>query len=157
MFDGLAHDIVLKAKARTGASGELVLWLCVGALLSIFAVVFLSIAAYIWLAEYFDEAIAAAAVGSFHILLAGSALYRCIVLRRRTAARALAELKAAEKQAPWWSDPAILAVGYEVAKIVGWRKLTPLVAAGMLAASFGRKSDKPRSDRRSDNGTRHAD
>src|SRR5476649_2898112 len=35
-------------------------------------------------------------------------------------------MKAAEKRAAWWSDPAVLAIGYEVPKLIGWRKLTPL-------------------------------
>src|SRR4029077_10930117 len=134
--------------------------LAIVAFASIFAAVFLSIAAYVWLASRYGETIAAPCVGRFYVLLTAAAVGRCVVLRRRTKARALAKLKAAEQQAPWWSDPGVLAIGYEVAKIVGWRKLTPLVAAGVLAATLGRKSDKsdkPRPHSRPSSGNHHAD
>lgn len=155
MIDGLAQEVLLKAKARTGASGEFALWCCAAAVFALVAVVFLSIAAYVWLADLYGGANAAVIVGGVHVVLMAAAAIRCVVLRRRTKLRALAEMKAAEKSAPWWSDPAVLAIGYEAAKIIGWRKLTPLVAAGMLAATFGREHGK-RDKRRADSGNHHA-
>ena len=137
MFDGLVQNFVLKAKAQTGASGELVIWAVVTAALAVFAVVFLSVGAYVWLASLYGSAIAGLAVGGFHALVALAAALRCVALRHRNTALALAEMKAAEKRAAWWSDPAVLAIGYEAAKLIGWRKLTPLITAGVLAAALG--------------------
>ena len=142
MIDGLIQDFVVKAKARTGASKELVVWVVVVAILSVIAVVFLSVAAYVWLANLYGGAIAGTAVGCFHILVVVAALTRCIALRSRTKALALAEMKATAKQHAWWSDPGVLAIGFEVAKIIGWRKLTPFVAAGILAATMNSESGK---------------
>jgi len=150
MFDGIVQNFVLKAKEQTGASGELVIWAAVAAALAVFAVVFLSVAAYVWLASLYGSATAGLAVGGFHALVALSAALRCVALRRRNTVLALAEMKAAEKRAAWWSDPAVLAIGYEVAKLIGWRKLTPLITAGVLAASFGAE----RSGRAGKNGSK---
>lgn len=146
MIDSLLRDLANKAKARTGASEELVIWVAVIAIVSVIAAVFLSVAAYVWLAGLYGGAIAAAMVGSFHALVAIAALTRCIVIRRRTKALALAEMNAVAKVSSWWADPAVLAIGLEVAKIVGWRKLAPFVTAGVLAASLsGKRGDrKPR-------------
>ena len=141
MFDNFAEDLALKAKAHTGMSSELMAWCGIAVFLAAIGVVFLSVAGYFWLTVYFTEAAAAGLVASANIVIAAVAVARVIVLRRRNAARALAKLKEAERRAPWWSDPAVITVGYEIAKIVGWRKLTPLVAAGVLAATtLGRKT-----------------
>jgi hypothetical protein len=143
MIEGLVKNIVVKAKAQTGASEELVLWVFVAALLSVIAIVFLSVAAYAGLAVIYGGAMAGAAVGIFHVLIAAAALTRCIVLRRRTKVLALAEMKAVAKQPAWWSDPGVLAIGLEVAKIIGWRKLAPVVAAGVFAATLsGKRSER---------------
>jgi hypothetical protein len=139
MIDGFLQDLTVKARARTGMSEELMLWIFVVAILSVIAVIFLSVAAYVWLETLYGGFIAGAAVGCFQMLIAGAALTRCIVLRRRTKVLALAKLEAAAKQPAWWTEPAILAVGLEVAKMIGWRKLAPFVTAGILAASLSGK------------------
>jgi hypothetical protein len=150
MIDGLLQDLATKAKARTGASEELVMWFLVVTILLVFAVVFLSVAAYVWLSAYYGGAVAGVAVGGFHALLASAAFIRCIVLRRRTQALALAKLEAAAKQPAWWAEPGVLAVSLEVAKIIGWRKFAPFVTAGILAASLtgkrGDRSPRPRAN-----------
>jgi hypothetical protein len=153
MLEGFTQEIVLKAKARTGASGELFGWFFAVAFFSLFAVIFLSVAAYDWLAALYGGPIPGAVIGGTYIVLAGAALTRCIVLKRRTATRALAQLRAEQnKTPPWWSDPSVLTIGYEVAKAVGWRKLTPIIAIGVLAASLGRKNGAQRPARGNHNG-----
>src|SRR5476651_473012 len=141
MIEDLIQNLVVKAKVRTGASEELVLWVVVVSILSVIAVVFLSVAAYVCLANLYGGAIAGAAVGCFHVLMVAAALTRCITLRRRTKVLALAEMKAAAKQAAW-TDPGVLAVGLEVAKIIGWRKLAPFLTAGVLAATLSGERDR---------------
>src|SRR5476651_1518672 len=142
MIEDLIQNLVVKAKVRTGASEELVLWVVVVSILSVIAVVFLSVAAYVCLANLYGGAIAGAAVGCFHVLMVAAALTRCITLRRRTKVLALAEMKAAAKQQESWTDPGVLAVGLEVAKIIGWRKLAPFLTAGVLAATLSGERDR---------------
>jgi hypothetical protein len=158
MFDSLAEQTALKAKARTGMSPELMAWFTVALFLGAVGLVFLSVAGYFRLAIYLGDAAAAAIVAGANFLIGAVAIARCIVLRRRNAAGALARLRAAEQRSPWWSDPAVVAVGYEVARTVGWRKLTPLVAAGLLAATaLGRKNrNENRNENRNGNRNRHA-
>jgi hypothetical protein len=152
MIESLIRDFSIKAKAQTGASEELVLWIFVVAILSVIAVVFLSVAAYVWLADLYGGAIAGTAVGCFHILIVSAALTRCVAVRRRNKSRALAAIEAAAKQHAWWSDPSVLAIGIEVAKMIGWRKVAPFVAAGVFAASLsGGRGERSR--RASSNGS----
>jgi hypothetical protein len=148
MIEDLIQNLVVKVKARTGASEELVLWVFVAAILSVIAIVFLSVAAYAWLAGLYGGAMAGAAVGCFHVLAAASVLTRCIVLRRRNKALALAEIKTIAKQPAWWTDPGVLAIGLEIAKIIGWRKLSPFVAAGVLAVTLSSERDRRAGDNR---------
>jgi hypothetical protein len=148
MIEDLIQDLVVKTKARTGASEELVLWAIVIAILSVIAVVFQSVAAYVWIANFYGGVIAGAAVGCFHVLLVTAALIRCIVIRHRTRELALAEIKVAAKKQAWWTDPGVLAVGLELAKIIGWRKLAPFVTAGVLAATMSGKRDRGADEKR---------
>ena len=145
MIDGLLQDLAVKAKARTGASQELVLWAVAMATLSVLSVVFLSAAAYFWLAGLYGGAVAALTVGCFHAAVAGAASIRFVVVRRRNKILALAEAKAAAKQPAWWTEPSVLAVGLEIARVIGWRKLAPLVTAGILAATLSSKRGERKS------------
>jgi len=137
MIDALFQELAIKARARTGVTEALVLWAFAVAILLLFALVFLSVAAYLWLADLYGGAIAGLTVGCVHCLLAVIAAANCIRMRRRNKALALTELKSEEKRAPWWTDPAVLTVGLEIARIVGWRKIAPFVTAGLLAATLG--------------------
>ena len=40
---------------------------------------------------------------------------------------------------PGWLDPKFLAVGIEIGRTLGWRRILTLAAAGVLAAGLGKE------------------
>jgi hypothetical protein len=148
MIENLIHGIVLKAKANTGASGEFIGWIFAGVVLSIIAVVFFSLAAFVWLAGLYGGALAGLFVGSVHLAMTFGIVSWSMVVRRRNRQLALAQIELAAKQPGWQLDPGYVAIGVELIKIVGVRKLIPLAAAaGLLAvgwsASHGKATASP--------------
>jgi len=143
VIDGFIDQAILKAKARTGAGEDVLLWLAVGLVLAAFAAVFLSVALYVWLAGLYGGAVAALDVGALYAVLAAIAIARCAGVRRRNRmlAQRRLELAAAAKANAWPIDPAMLAIGLEIGKVIGWRRLLPLAAAGvgiLVAMNAGR-------------------
>jgi hypothetical protein len=63
------------------------------------------------------------------------ALICCLWSRRRTIERA--GLALAARRNAIWLDPKVLGGAIQVSRSVGWRKLVPLLAVGMLAAGVG--------------------
>jgi hypothetical protein len=138
MIERFIDDIVLKAKSATGASEEALIWLLAGSFFAVIAAVFLSVAAYAWLAGIYGAPLAALIVGAAHCVLAAAIVTRCVSVRRRNRALALAQLElAASKQHEGWKlDPTYLAIGIEIVKIVGIRNIVPLVVGGFAAAGL---------------------
>jgi hypothetical protein len=133
VIDGVIDQAILKAKARTGAGEDVALWLAAAVVLALLAIVFLSVALYVWLAGLYGGAIAALDVGALYAALAAAAIARGVVVRRRNRLLARQRLAAiaAAKTNPWPIDPALLAVGLEIGKAIGWRRLVPLAVAGV--------------------------
>jgi hypothetical protein len=64
---------------------------------------------------------------------------RSVAVRRRTQELARAELasdSSGSASAASWLDPRLLAVGFEVGRMIGWRRVLPLVAAGLLVTTL---------------------
>ena len=143
MIEGFIDQALLKARARTGAGEDVLLWLGASGVLAALAIVFLSIALYVWLAGLYGAAVAALDVGALYAVLAAAAVTRCAAVRRRNRllAQRRLEMAAAAKASTWPIDPAMLAIGLEIGKAIGWRRLLPLAAAGvgiLVAMNAGR-------------------
>ena len=150
MLDRFLNDAALRAKSKTGASQEVVVWMFVGIVLAITTLVFLSLAAYAWLVTIYNSAIAWLILGVVHLVILGAVAARCALVRRYNRMLAQAQLELAAKQqeqSGWKLDPSFLAVGLEVVKVVGMRNLLPIVVGGIAAAGAGwansRSSRKP--------------
>jgi hypothetical protein len=137
MFDRFFHGLLLRAKSKSGVSAEVVVWLAVGVVLAPLAVVFLSLAAYAWLATLYGSALAWLIVGAVHVVILTGIAVRCLAVRRRNRALALAQIELAAKQHEGWKlDPSYLAIGLQVVKIIGVRNLIPLVMGGIAVAGW---------------------
>jgi hypothetical protein len=145
MFDRFIHDLSLRAKSKTGASEEVLLWALAGVILAPTAVVFLSLAAYAWLASIYGSALAWLIVGVAQLVILAGIAARCVSVRRHNRALALAKIELAARQHEGWKlDPTYLAIGIEVVKIVGFRTIIPLVVGGLAAAGWaGSRNSKP--------------
>lgn len=150
MFDHFIKDLSLRAKSKTGASEEVIVWMFAGVVLAVMAFVFLSLAAYAWLVTIYSSAAAWLIVGAAHLVILAAIGIRCISVRRYNRALAQAQLELAAKlheQSAWKLDPTYLAVGLEIAKVIGIRNILPIVVGGIAAAGAGwansRSSHKP--------------
>jgi hypothetical protein len=144
MIEGLVRDAVRAAKAEIGASPEGIAWLALVPITLFFGLAFLSWAACVQLAELYGAAIAGLIVGCAYLVIAGAVIARFMVIRRRIAAEARAQLAAAKASASgpasWPIDPAMITVGLQIGRAIGWRRVLPLAVVGLLA--FGLASSR---------------
>jgi hypothetical protein len=131
------HHFVLRAKAKTGFGPAPVGWSIAALVSLIFAAAFLSVAAFIALANRFDGVIAGLILGAVLLAIAGISALAAYFTQRRNRERAEREL-AAQSRAGMF-DPAMLNVAMEIGRVVGWRRIATLAAAGVLAAGLGRE------------------
>jgi Ca2+/Na+ antiporter len=136
MGDWLRH-IALNAKARTGFGPALVVWFSVALVALGLGLVFLSVAAFVWLANRTDAVTAGLILAGVFFLIAIVAAFAGWIARLRNIERARREL-AARSHAGWF-DPKYLAVGIEIGRTLGWRRIVTLAAVGVLAAGLGKE------------------
>jgi len=136
MGDWLRH-ITLNAKARTGFGSALVVWFAVALMALGLGLVFLSVAAFVWLADRTDAVSAGLILAGVFFLVAIVAAFAGWIARLRNIERARREL-AARSHAGWF-DPKYLAVGIEIGRTLGWRRIMTLAAVGVLAAGLGKE------------------
>jgi hypothetical protein len=141
---GWRKYLELQAQAKTGLSLGLFICALLAVVGGILTAAFILLTAFIWLAERYGPLIAAAALAGFFLLVTIIALVCCLWLRRRTIEQA--EMALAVRRNATWLDPKLLGSAIQVSRAVGWRKLVPLVALGLLAAGVGMEwfgRDKP--------------
>lgn len=136
MGDWLRH-IVLSAKARTGFGTGLVVCYVIAALAIVLAVVFLCVAAFVWLENRYDGIVAGLILAGFFIAIAFVLLVAAALGRRRAMERARLELAARSQAA--WLNPKMLSLGMEIGRAIGWRRIVTLGAVGVLAAGLGKE------------------
>jgi hypothetical protein len=141
MINGWLRHIELTAKAKTGASSPVVLLGALAAVALLAALVFFSIAAFIWLAGVYGELDAAMMLTGFYAVIAIVCIVSLVFVRRSTIARANRALGARTSAA--LIDPALLAVGLEIGKALGWKKTLPIAAIGIVAAGIAREWSSP--------------
>ena len=149
MFSGLVRHVQLTVKSKTGISSAVIIFAVIAALAALTALVFLIFAAFIWLAERYSPLTAALILVAFFLLLAVACGIACMMSHQRAIAQAKLALQARSNQV--WLDPKFLAVGLQIGKSVGMRRIVPLFAAGLLAATlakewFGEREQSQQSD-----------
>jgi len=134
-MSGWFRYLELMAKSRTGlGSGVLVGGLAAVAFAAL-ALGFFIFAIFIELAERYDPLTAALVLGGLFLLMTIIALVYCLLSRRRTAANAKLELAAH----PLWLDPKVVGVGLQIGRAVGWHRVLPLTAVGLLSAGLAKE------------------
>jgi hypothetical protein len=150
-MSGWLRHLALTAKAKTGFSPHIVVWAVIAAIASAAMVFFLSVAAFVWLAERYDALIASLMMTAFYFVVTLIAVICIFWTRRRTIEQARIELAA--RSNAHWLDPRLMAIGFQVGRAIGWRKLAALGAVGILAAGLtkewlGRDETPPEGDER---------
>src|SRR5215470_6750010 len=138
-MSGWLKHFTLSAQARTGFSSQFAVSVVIALVATAIAVVFLLVAAFVWLADRYDPLIAGLILGGAFILLALIALAVALFTRRRNIERAERELAARRAAGGGLLDPKLLTVAMQIGQAIGWRRVASLVAAGVLAAGLARE------------------
>lgn len=143
MIEGWLQHMKLTMKAR-GVSPALAIWGALAGLALAIALIFLTIAAYIWLEQRYDQLTAALVLAGTFLIVAVVAATTMAMQRRRMMERA--QLQLAAKKAQPWIDPRLLAIGLEIGRAIGWKKGLSFAAAGVIAAGIAREWSAHRAD-----------
>jgi len=150
---GLRRYLELTIKSKIGLSSGVIVWALVAVAGAAATAFFLIFAVFIWLAERYDPLAAALILCGFFLLLAILAAVLSLISHRRTVERA--KLALAARRKTLWYDPNFLATGLQIGRALGWQKLVPLIAVGLLAAGLAKEwfgHDQPGDKDESDEG-----
>jgi chromate transport protein ChrA len=137
-MSGWLRYFTLKAQVSTGFSSQIVIWALVAVIAAVVAMIFLLVAAFVWLAHRYDGLVAGLVLGCLFALIAGIAIVTCLMIRRRNMERARLEL-AVRSSNTNWLDPKLMTVGWQIGQAIGWRKLASLAAVALLAAGLAKE------------------
>jgi hypothetical protein len=132
---GWRRYLELQAQAKIGLSSSLFVWALLAVVFGVLTAGFVLLIAFIWLGERYSPLTAAITLAGLFLLATIVAAISCLWSRRRTIEQA--ELALAARRPTLWLDPKVLGGAIQVSRAVGWRKLVPLLAVGMLAAGVG--------------------
>jgi uncharacterized membrane protein YidH (DUF202 family) len=152
---GWRRYLELQVQAKTGLSSGLFVWAFLAGVFGIVTAGFILLIAFIWMAERYDPLTAAIVLAGFFLLVTIIAAICCLWSRRRTIEQA--ELALAARRNATWLDPKVVSGVIQVSHAVGWRKLVPLLAVGILAAGVGMEwfgRDRPDIESEEQNGRR---
>jgi hypothetical protein len=138
-MDGWLRQLALNALLRAGLSASTVVWAVVAAIASTLALLFLLIAAFVWLSHRYDTITAGVVLGSLLLAIGLIAIFACVLTRRRNIERARRELELRGSAATNLLDPKLIAMGYQVGQAIGWRRLAALAGVGLLATGLARE------------------
>jgi len=139
MLKSWMHDASLALLARSGVTPALCAWLAAVTFAALMTVVFLCVAAYVWLELTFGGIFAGLIMAGAFLLLAIAAFFVSVQLRRHARERAMLE-RAARAHAPsWLLDPRVLATAVQIGREIGWQRIVPVAFLGFLAAQWARE------------------
>ena len=132
---GWRRYLELQAHAKTGLSSGLFVWALLAVVFGVLTAGFVLLIAFIWLAKRYSPLTAAIVLAGLFLFATIIAAISCLWSRHRTIEQA--ELALGARRNAIWLDPQVLGGAIQASRAVGWRKLVPLLAVGMLAAGVG--------------------
>jgi uncharacterized membrane protein (DUF485 family) len=136
---GWLRQIALNAQVRAGLSADIAIWGAVAAIAFPLALIFLLLAAFVWLAHRYGTVTAGLILGAAFLVVALMAILASVMARRRNIERARSELEMRRSASAGFLDPKLMAMGYQMGQAIGWRKLASLAAVALLAAGLARE------------------
>jgi hypothetical protein len=119
------------------------------------AVLWFAVALFVFLTDRYGAVIASLSVGGCFLLLAGIAVLAILYIRRRHELEQRAASRAAAKaNSTAWLEPALLAAGLDVARMIGGRRAVSLAAGAAAVVWLLNKSSENGERRRGAPGRR---
>jgi hypothetical protein len=125
VFSSLISELTNPVKGALRLAG----WGAAVAIPALLGFLFFLYAAFVWAERTYGTLDASLLLGTSFLVIACLILATAIILRRR-------ELKRPRpgNNPQWWKDPTVLAAGIELVRIVGVRRIIPVVALGAVIA-----------------------
>jgi hypothetical protein len=136
-MSGWLRHLALTVRSKTGLSSGVLIWALVAVVGGAATLGFLILGAFIALAQRYGFLVAALVLAGLFLLITVVAVICSLSTQRRTIANARLAL-AARSHAPWL-DPKFVRVGVQIGQTIGWRRLVPLAAVGVLAAGLAKE------------------
>ncbi len=115
------------------------------------AVLWFAAALFIFLADRYDALTASLSVGGCFVLLAGIAALAAFYVHRQ---RALERKVAANVNVSAWLEPALIAAGLDIARLIGGRRAVSLAAGAAAVVWLVNKANHESAERRRTSGRR---
>jgi hypothetical protein len=133
-------------KRGVRSTAAMAAWGLLAALAVGIAVLWFAVALFVFLTDRYGAVAASLSVGGCFLLLAGMAVLAILYIRRQ---RELEQRVAAAKaNSTAWLEPAILAAGLDVARLIGGRRAVSLAAGAAAVVWLLNKSNSESAERR---------
>jgi hypothetical protein len=123
-------DVIGDLKTSVASTIRAAVWGVVAAICAVVGVLFLLIAAFLWLAARFDALTACMVMGGAFVIIAVATGVAFALVRRR------AETRARQRRARAVLDPAVLAGALQVARLMSSRTSTLLLVVAVASGFF---------------------
>ena len=124
-------DVVGHIRESVDTTLRSALWGVIAAATGIVGLLFLIVAATIWLAATYDILTACVIMGLVFAVLALAATLGFVLTRRRAEQRA--RVRRAQVATQWWLEPTVLASGVQAVRLLGSRRATMLLVVAMAS------------------------
>jgi Kef-type K+ transport system membrane component KefB len=105
----------------------------IAAVAAVAAFFFLCVGIYVWTQDHYDTVTACAVLAVLFAVISAVAVTVIMVGRRRAAERLQ---RSESRKAQIWLDPTVVAIGLQVAKALGPRRVASLAVLGALVAGI---------------------
>jgi hypothetical protein len=131
------HYLVLQAKSKTGLSPAILILGVLAGVTMVAALVLFCVAAFFLLVPWLGPLWTAVAMVGFFLLLSIIFAVAAIQSRKRAMERAQAALAARSTHALF--DSSTLALGLQLGRTIGWKRLIPLAAVALIAMGVAKE------------------
>ena len=148
MLKNLQQTFFLWARAKTGVSAGLFVWLGLACCAIVFTFVYLSVAGYAWLSIKLGLFGSLAMAGAF-LLIAVIGAAAAVISRQRTMQRAILERAVRTRPTAALVDPRMLTAVMQAGRSFGWQRLVPLALLTFLTLQWAQQArrEKERSEK----------
>jgi hypothetical protein len=131
MFSSLLGELTHPLSGAVRDAVRLAGWGAAIALAGVLAFSFFLVAAFVWAEQRYGTLEAALLLGTFFLIVAGALVIALVLLRRRAS-----KPPPPKTVAPWWRDPAVIAIGVELVRHVKVQRVVPAMALGAVIVAL---------------------
>jgi hypothetical protein len=136
MLKSLREHIMLWLQARTGLTGTFFVSVAISAVAAVTVFAFLCVSAYAWSSTKIGPVFGALAMAGVFLLIAVGGAVTSVLSRRQTKNRAVLAQAARAQQTIVPANPAMLKLGMQAARALGWERVVPVALVGFLLARW---------------------